>query len=188
MHACRVCTYAWISYACMCAYIHAYMHACMHICIHVCTHICIHVCTHTCMCACIYVFIYACVHICMCAYIHVCIYACMYPRMYKYVYACICGSPYAYMHMSMYYVNIYVSTGGGDRTQINYNCQIFKQVFMWVSTTFKHVFTGAPKITYKFSWEKTGVPVTEKNEQKNCLIWRSRYLKSDLTAPLWAVT
>ena len=44
-------------------------------------------------------------------------------------------------------------TGGGDQTQNNYDGQKFKQVLMGVPVTFKHVFTGFPQITYKFSRE-----------------------------------
>ena len=40
---------------------------------------------------------------------------------------------------------------GGGRIENNYACQNFQQVFTAVPVHIKHVFTGVPKFSYKFS-------------------------------------
>ena len=47
----------------------------------------------------------------------------------------------------------YVPTDEGDRTSNNYDCQNFQQVFTGVPVHIKHVITGVPKISDKFSSE-----------------------------------
>ena len=39
------------------------------------------------------------------------------------------------------------STGGGDQTENNYNCQKLQQIFTGVPVRVKHLFTGVPKIS-----------------------------------------
>ena len=62
-------------------------------------------------------------------------------------------------------ITIY-TTGRGDQTQNNYNCQNFKQVFTGVSVTFKQIFAGVHKICSKFSQEKTEFPSLKENPGK----------------------
>ena len=48
------------------------------------------------------------------------------------------------------------TTDGGNRSENNYDCQIFKQVFMGVPVHFKQVLTAV-----------NGVPVTQKIDREN---------------------
>jgi len=61
------------------------------------------------------------------------------------------------------------STGGGDRTENNYDCQSLKHVFMGVHVNFRHVFTVSPKIQTRF-YEVKGSPCHSKEKTRNFLI------------------
>jgi len=82
---------------------------------------------------CIYVYIY------INTRIHVCIYI--------YVYIC----THVYIHICL--LELGAPTEGGDQTKHIYDCQNFKQVFMGVPVTLKHVFTGVPKFPSMVSRE-----------------------------------
>jgi len=76
---------------------------------------------------------------------------------------------------------IYRSTDGGDRTESNYDCQNFQQVFTGVPLHVKHVFPGVPKIPNKFSRRRINrVHVARKVSQENWEILRFKIFKSNL--------
>ena len=78
--------------------------------------------------------------------------------------------------------------GGGDRTYNNYYCQNFQQVFTGVPVHIKHVITGVPKISYIFPIEQTESPALKRSNRISVVIWRSKYLKSDLICERFLMT
>jgi len=70
-----------------------------------------------------------------------------------------------------------VSTDGGDRTKNNHATAKISTNFHWSPRSFQTSFHGSPQ---NFKQVFTGVNRSPLIIQENCMIWRSKHLKSDL--------
>jgi len=68
----------------------------------------------------------------------------------------------------------------GDQTSKNYDCQNFQQLFTGGPVHIKHVFTGVPEISNKFSREWTESPSLKRSTRKSGRSGDPKIWKSDL--------